>query len=990
MKYCSLLLGAIFACANISAADYLQKKPEEKTSHKNLTFAVTFDNYGMKAQLAKGQSDSNLKNVNLLLRGVVGFDDKPAYRPVADEELTYPAPGNISAAEGTVSFWICQSPLTPGQKPSNIALFKFTAKDASQTTHYEIYEYNNNIGFHIWPTWKKLPILNVNAKRGNVRRDKWQQVTATWDAAKVRLYLNGELKDEREIGKQYATQHSKQKTAEGSTFGIPLKVWGETRKEQPLFDDILIYKRALTPLEVKRLYNDLAKPGIKKEVLLFEGELGGVDRKKDTMRADFNFAALPEPYRGALAKGTLKLEWVLNGPDHFTRKGELQPKGLNAVLFLTDAVPSGKYTLSCTLVSGKNRSPVHTFSIEKPDLSFLGNKLGMSDKVPSPWTPLAAKGRTIRIWNRVYEFGDGPFPVKITAGSQNVLQTPPALRIVTDEGEAKIRYQAGKTSFTERQAVLTGKGTFGKYSLSYVTKIDFDGMIRADFTIHGSPVIKSMQLTWQVDPVLREFLLTPELYTRKRPVFSCRYPEGPYLSQLWFVGKGIGFCYNVEHNANWVFPEDQKIFKANTKTGECSIDMIMQKVKLPADTPYHALFITTPTRPRVDFKRIIKWTYAYHDDGKRPMFCGDGRGLAHGSACFKPHPKHFKNVMAAYKPNTVSIYGTVDALVETNPVGTYFKKYYATPGAYRFTVSSRRFNEKTKKFELFTDYTLSACAASSAPDYILANIKELFEHPYGNRVWLLFFDLAENVACDNPLHGCGFKDKFGRDIKTFQLLNKRNYLMRVLTYAHANKRFVSLHAQNRFCPVIHSMADYWHPGEEKCSFTLAEPYHYTDAIPERVWQSEYCADTLGVNVVMTTSQSTRSLRHSEAAVTPMLLRDIEIQMGFMPIQFSNKVWNCLRDNGVDSSSEFHSFLKQKDVVSSNKEIRISYYKTSKGYVFILGNQSPEKQTGDIDFSKFYKSGTLHDSYSGEDYALQNGKISVSLRDRSFRILVLKK
>ena len=77
MKKIFYLLLFAFCGASGWAMEYKDIPTAQKIKHKDLTFAVTFDNYSTRADLAKGKKDSlTMADVSFLLRGAVGFDSK--------------------------------------------------------------------------------------------------------------------------------------------------------------------------------------------------------------------------------------------------------------------------------------------------------------------------------------------------------------------------------------------------------------------------------------------------------------------------------------------------------------------------------------------------------------------------------------------------------------------------------------------------------------------------------------------------------------------------------------------------------------------------------------------------------------------------------------------------------------------------------------------------------------------------------------------------
>ena len=57
MKRMMILL-LLFAAGTVLPADFLEIPTERKIGHPDLTFAVTFDNYATRAELAKGSGES--------------------------------------------------------------------------------------------------------------------------------------------------------------------------------------------------------------------------------------------------------------------------------------------------------------------------------------------------------------------------------------------------------------------------------------------------------------------------------------------------------------------------------------------------------------------------------------------------------------------------------------------------------------------------------------------------------------------------------------------------------------------------------------------------------------------------------------------------------------------------------------------------------------------------------------------------------------------
>ena len=65
--------------------------------------------------LAKGDPVSTtLKNLNLGLRGIIGFDTRQAFKPEKGEQLKFNVDKNVNLREGTITLWLCGEKLRSG------------------------------------------------------------------------------------------------------------------------------------------------------------------------------------------------------------------------------------------------------------------------------------------------------------------------------------------------------------------------------------------------------------------------------------------------------------------------------------------------------------------------------------------------------------------------------------------------------------------------------------------------------------------------------------------------------------------------------------------------------------------------------------------------------------------------------------------------------------------------------------------------------------
>lgn len=983
----TLLLTAI----TVSGAEdkYIRRDPAEKLKTKDLTFAVTFDRHSVNADLAKGNGECLTgKNTNLALRGTMGFDRAQGFAPVPGEELKYQAAGNVSAHNGTITFWLNARDFKPAEDTGrgNIAIVRMHFTDSEKRwIDYTFYEYKGTL-WADWRTsepphnWGDTCTLSLPAKMWNLKQNEYFQIAYTWkNANEVALYCNGKQVMTKMLPAKWVK--TKDLKADGKSY---LTIRPNILKDRKQFtleiDDVMIYSRAMTPLEIANQYRSLLKnPSQQERQQAFTVKLNGVDRGKgagnEILEAEFDLAGIPEREQ---SKG-IRMEYRLTGPNGFRKSGQWEFRKGETCKYVEGVREPGKYTLSVRYGKEEN-----TVSIDRPDMSFLGNTLG-KEGIPALWKDFRVEGRTVTLWNRKYCFGNGPFPISITVAGEQLLKQAPTLLI---NGKEVTDWQAGKTERKERSVIFRGTGKFPGGTLEYHTEAAFDGLMDCRFCINGQPTVDDMRLEWQVAKPFTEFLMTPTLYEK-----VANPAQFGLSGELWFVtAKKGGFCWSFEHDANWIYQPGEKILTADIKTGKCSVRMIGGKqVVIPAGADYHALFIATPVRPLPKRIRGLYWGSGNDMDLLHGL-----SGVLTGPTNFDPHPTEFARQMKRYKPGKFAINGLANCLTAADPIAVYFEKYCESPGASNYNIPFRELIDG--KLVLKHYRTISTCNQSFVNDYFLWNIRKLLDHPMGNRIAMIYYDLCGNGLCRNPLHGCQFKDKFGRTVSKYAILSRRDLVIRTVAYAHSRGRQVFLHAQRHFYPMIQGTADYWFPGEEHVALLMRNKFGYTDEISDRIYRSEYNRDVRGVGCIVLPAVTTnaKKMRNdstrkpTEAFAGMCLLHDVEFWKYQGNSAVFKKIFDIKRKYRFEDAEAFPYYTKN-GVVSDNPDLRVTRYLCPGSVnLLVVMNKEPRKRTGTLDCSEISRySGPLTEEYTGEKLQAKEGRLKITVPARSFRLIPLQ-
>ena len=131
------------------ADQYKSIDTKDKLKDKDLLFAATFDRGTVNADFAKGEPlSTNMKNVGLLLRGMIGFDGKPAFRPEPGEDLMFDAVKNVNPHQGTVTMWLCCRDYIPKegkwQKCAGVLVTLGLRTNQPGTALFDDFEYFNS------------------------------------------------------------------------------------------------------------------------------------------------------------------------------------------------------------------------------------------------------------------------------------------------------------------------------------------------------------------------------------------------------------------------------------------------------------------------------------------------------------------------------------------------------------------------------------------------------------------------------------------------------------------------------------------------------------------------------------------------------------------------------------------------------------------------------------------------------------------------------
>ena len=103
-------------------------------------------------------------------------------------------------------------------------------------------------------------------------------------------------------------------------------------------------------------------------------------------------------------------------------------------------------------------------------------KVAADHSVPAPWSPVKQlDANRYSVWNRVYTFGNGPFPVQVIADGEKMLAKSPVLQL---NGKAIQWSQAKITDRFDDEIHFAGTGHMDGISFEWRSVLCFDGLVK--------------------------------------------------------------------------------------------------------------------------------------------------------------------------------------------------------------------------------------------------------------------------------------------------------------------------------------------------------------------------------------------------------------------------------------------------------------------------------------------------------------------------------
>ncbi len=686
---------------------------------------------------------------------------------------------------------------------------------------------------------------------------------------------------------------------------------------------------------------------------------------RKTLNVTANLSGAGSSVRRAMTQGTLSGTFRLvdaQGKVYAEKSVRLNTPQTTVPLAMPE-LKQGTYTVTAEAADGKNIRLKTQKPFRVPDMTPYKVKAGVNHSVPYPWTPVKAQGdREFQVWNRIYTFGSGPFPVQISAGGENMLIKSPELMLAGKP----VQWKDFKITEKHHDFVLfEGTGHAEGLTFKWRSQLSFDGLVKVDIFMNPAKqetVINNLKLRWSVPAGFARVMLDP-LYSKwgnkDGEVYRFPYAHGQDFI-IWTIGLQKGFCYWSESSANWHNAPGHKQFSLVRKGDEVTVnaDFITSPAKLTKEARYTMAFMATPGRPeparRRDFNPGQSWGFRKNESVKVQYYLISKEPLDYSTEPWtgllplddRKYQKHIDMIESKgsrYMPYSQPAY---TAHIEES-YDYFFPEWKQIPG---FPVGGGLSFKTGERYE-----PEACCAHTGAGDLFVWRAQELLKK--FPKLPGLYYDITEGRLCWNTLHGCGGTDAFGKTYGSSNLLTHRDYFIRLKRVLGKDK-ILFLHAHNRFIPFTHGIGDYWFPGEQYAdAITQNMEHFYCENIPLKEYQSAFYSPVRGSGVAvfgiyqltqwrMNFKKNYYAPKYAFSMLTPLLLHDVNNSSCYINHKVVDRWWEIKHDINL-AEAKFHGYWFSDAVKSASDKVYVSWYQWEKpspySRLLVVGNMGRTAQ-----------------------------------------------
>ncbi len=663
-------------------------------------------------------------------------------------------------------------------------------------------------------------------------------------------------------------------------------------------------------------------------------------------------------------------------------------KQMTSVKFPVKNLPRGKkFTARAELFgdSGKLLAKASR-KFTYPDTSvWMNNNIGRERVVPTPWTPVKTAGDSISCWGRDYIFAPGcGFPEKIITRGKEILAAPVELKLETAKN-GKYSNKTGEIASHDKVAAeYEASSQTGGVTVNYKTTVEYDGMIRIDFTLDPKQesTVGKLQLRIPVKAEYGKYLGATVCCGAGQRSYNYygKLPDGGYKNEfmpfIWVGDEDRGLLWFCQSAKGWRLKKKGNALSVQRRNGTVmiAINIIDKPTVVDKKMSYTMGLMATPVRPLPK-----NWRKYEKKLGFGPT---SYEYFAYIPEALKPWSKRIKQYQAEGK--------IISAYTFLNNVSTNLPEYNL------FFEEWKR-NPKAKKGKYYLDVV--APEVKSWQDFVIWSYKKGLDD-FG--IDGLYYDLSWPSPTTSVEHGA-YRDENGKIQRFWPIFAMRDIAKRAyVLYRKNNKQtaFIGHCSSNPIALPILSFCDFSLNGEQYAG----ELHSYMDQIPLDMMRAQFTQRQFGLAPYFL-SEIGRSGNKNYTRKTP----EPTLEMAALGYLHDVMFWPCFY-NGlalkpfqnaklafVDDEKNEVEFLPYwsngKMISCANPNVKVSAYRKPGQLFLIVSNFAKKVSNADIklDMAKLgVKPVNLEiiDAVNQKPVLFNDSTVTVKIPPRSLRMIKL--
>ncbi|MEK6793783.1 MAG: glycoside hydrolase domain-containing protein [Spirochaetota bacterium] len=660
---------------------------------------------------------------------------------------------------------------------------------------------------------------------------------------------------------------------------------------------------------------------------------------------------------------------------------------------INDLAP-GDYQLSAAVID-KNGEKISgtTKMLHKPDESiWLGNTIGCSEKVPSPWTPIVVEGNSVKCIGREYRLSGFGLPASIVTRGAEVLASPVMLSVVKDGAEIALKSTAG--SFIGKkdiEAVYESTDASGELKLHSRVVVEYDGMMRVDVTLTPAKPLRldRLSLSIVVKEPFAKYLILAQGFGGKSYYGGFQETNFKFRPFVWFGDDERGLTWFCESAKDWKLKNKSRGIEIFRKDGNAAltVNMIDAGAEISKPVTYTFGLMATPMRPMPSDWR--QWRISPGKNETIKIVWPSGIQKWYGYMPAVRDEDVFKKSLKQYHEKGVRAVPYTILNMLSSGVPEY--KYFVGANCW----NPQHYDAASSDVMAIGDVVMGMCVNTrSWRDFVMHSYKQTLDKFDIDGV---YYDIGWVEPCTNIAHGCGFIDDDDTIQPTFPVFAHRELAKRMYTLTRERCRnpFIIFHMSGCIEPPIHSFSDAVLDGEQ---FALSVKDDYTEFLPLDMMRAQFTMRQFGLVPVFLPG---RDLHFSgndktEAPTVGMLARLYLHDMHVWAIWCNGQAvekYRAVKDAfGMDATVEFIPYWSNGNVfMTKSVDIKISAWVKKSGSCLLavanLGSNNTDA-TVIVDLEKigFARATGLIDGVTGERFKPNGSSFSVPMKKKWLRLM----